>query len=141
MISVSRQRTDLFSHTNPPKYKCPRCAIRTCSLQCIKRHKLLSECSGVRNPAEYRKRKDLATPQSFDQDFNFISGVERSLERADQDAINRGIILDAEDYANKRPVKGEHRLGVELDQSGVQVRKAPIGMTRNKQNKTHWNQR
>lgn len=135
------RKTDLSSHSNPPKYQCPRCAIRTCSLPCVKRHKLLSECSGKRDPAVYRKRKELATPQSFDQDFNFIAGVERSLERADQDALNRGVALDAHEQKGKRPAKGEHRLGVELERSGVQVRKAPVGMTRNKQNRTYWNQR
>ncbi|KAJ1477323.1 hypothetical protein T484DRAFT_1592098, partial [Baffinella frigidus] len=36
------------------KYKCPRCAKRTCSLKCVKAHKQADDCSGQRNRAEYR---------------------------------------------------------------------------------------
>ncbi|KAL2368752.1 hypothetical protein RJ035_007466 [Blastomyces gilchristii] len=78
---------------NEPKYKCPRCSTPTCSLACSKRHKLWSQCSGVRDPAAYLKRKELATPVAFDKDFNFLSGIERYVERAERDAENRGIAL------------------------------------------------
>ncbi|PGH13611.1 hypothetical protein AJ80_06242 [Polytolypa hystricis UAMH7299] len=137
-------------HTNAPKYKCPRCSMRTCSLPCSKRHKLWSQCSGERDPAAYLKRKDLATPAAFDRDFNFISGIERYLERADRDAENRGVALDrsGEDGNNngrgKRRgelVKGEVALQRALEASGVNVLKAPKGMTRNKQNMTYWHKR
>lgn len=146
MVTMPAEKTEelllsdlcAICHSHPAKYKCPRCSIKTCSLPCIKRHKLLSECTGVRDPAAYRKRNDLATPASFDQDFNFITGLERSLERADRDAANRGINFDG---TRQRLVKGEHRLHVEQDRGEVTVRKAPAGMSRSKQNKTHWNQR
>ncbi|KAE8378136.1 hypothetical protein BDV26DRAFT_197396 [Aspergillus bertholletiae] len=78
-------------HIQPPKYRCPRCSTRTCSLPCSRRHKLWSQCSGVRDPAAYMKKNELATESAFDRDFNFITGIERSLERAERDADNRGI--------------------------------------------------
>ncbi|PWY65605.1 hypothetical protein BO70DRAFT_390840 [Aspergillus heteromorphus CBS 117.55] len=78
-------------HIQPPKYRCPRCSIRTCSLPCTRRHKLWSQCSGVRDPAAYLRRNELATEASFDRDFNFITGIERSIERAGRDVENRGI--------------------------------------------------
>jgi hypothetical protein len=31
------------------KYKCPRCALRTCSLACVKDHKTKFHCSGKRD--------------------------------------------------------------------------------------------
>ncbi|KAE8419708.1 hypothetical protein BDV36DRAFT_130894 [Aspergillus pseudocaelatus] len=78
-------------HIQPPKYRCPRCSTRTCSLPCSRRHKLWSQCSGVRDPAAYMKKNELATESAFDRDFNFITGIERTLERAERDAENRGI--------------------------------------------------
>ncbi|KAE8356796.1 hypothetical protein BDV28DRAFT_65634 [Aspergillus coremiiformis] len=78
-------------HIQPPKYRCPRCSTRTCSLPCSRRHKLWSQCTGVRDPAAYLKRNELATESAFDRDFNFITGIERRLERAERDAENRGI--------------------------------------------------
>ncbi|KAL4894980.1 hypothetical protein BDV59DRAFT_211836 [Aspergillus ambiguus] len=78
-------------HINAPKYRCPRCSTRTCSLPCSRRHKLWSQCSGVRDPAAYLRRNELATEAAFDRDFNFITGIERGLERAERDVENRGI--------------------------------------------------
>jgi hypothetical protein len=124
-------------HTNPLKYKCPRCGIQTCSLACVKRHKLWSQCSGIRNPAAYRKRSELATPASVDQDYNFITSVERSLARADDEAAERGIDLTT--GARRKFVKGQARSNIEIANSGAIVLKAPEGMSRNKQNKTRWN--
>ncbi|KAF3482181.1 uncharacterized protein GIQ15_04940 [Arthroderma uncinatum] len=135
-------------HENTRKYKCPRCASRTCSLACSKRHKLWSQCSGVRDPAEYLKRNELATPAAFDKDFNFITGIERSLERAEVDAEKRGIDLDTGvdvhgGKAKRRNdfARGEVPLQRGLEKSGVCIVKAPKGMTRNKQNSSHWHKK
>lgn len=133
------QLTSPCSHIHPLKYKCPRCAIQTCSLACVKRHKLWSQCSGVRNPAAYRKRTELATPASVDQDYNFITTVERSLQRADNDVEQRGIDLAEE--SRRKLIKGQARLNVEIAKSGAVVLKAPAGLSRNKQNRTHWDNR
>jgi hypothetical protein len=38
---------------NLSKYKCPRCFVETCSLQCVKQHKIDNNCSGVRDQAAF----------------------------------------------------------------------------------------
>ncbi|EFE34550.1 HIT finger domain protein, putative [Trichophyton benhamiae CBS 112371] len=122
------------------------CAIcRTCSLACSKRHKLWSQCSGVRDPAEYLKRNELATPAAFDKDFNFLTSIERSLERAEVDAETRGIDLvpnsDPDGGKAKQRgdmARGELPLQRGMENSGVRIVKAPKGMTRNKLNTSHW---
>ncbi|OJD15311.1 hypothetical protein AJ78_04428 [Emergomyces pasteurianus Ep9510] len=140
---------------NEPKYKCPRCATPTCSLPCSKRHKLWSQCSGVRDPAAYLKRKDLATPVAFDKDFNFLSGIERYVERAERDAENRGIELAREDVDGdgdggrrqqwrKKTAsvkKGEVGLLKGIESAGVRVVRAPKGMSRRKQNMSYWHKK
>jgi hypothetical protein len=143
-----------YSHINPPKYRCPRCSTRTCSLPCTRRHKLWSECSGVRDPAAYLKRKELTTEAAFDRDFNFITGIERSLERAEREVDNRGIDLaggaqtdDASSqgvqhqasgrkrkHPNQGLAKGEAGFLRGAEAAGVKVLRAPKGMSRNKQN-------
>lgn len=104
----------------------------------MKRHKLWWQCSGARDPAAYRKRHQLATPTSFDQDYNFITGVERRLERAGTEAQQRGIALS--DDRRKR-IKGEARRDVETQQRTAIVLKAPPGMSRALQNKSKWDNR
>jgi HIT zinc finger len=126
-------------HTNPQRYKCPRCGIQTCSLPCVKRHKLWSQCSGVRSPAAYRKRNELATPASVDQDYNFITSVERSVARAGDEAAERGIKLNTDE--GQEVVRGQRRTNIEIANSEAIVLKAPEGMSRNKQNKSRWNMR
>ncbi|KAL2002854.1 hypothetical protein VTN02DRAFT_5751 [Thermoascus thermophilus] len=160
----SNHQLSLFerdSHTNPPKYRCPRCSTRTCSLPCTRRHKTWSQCSGVRDPAAYVRRSDLATPAAFDRDFNFITAIERRLERAERDVENRGIPLsvpvsvdrgdshedvDGAGHKRKRPplhsqqhlAKGEAGFLRGAERAGVTVVRAPRGMTRNRQNASRW---
>ncbi|KAJ5952585.1 uncharacterized protein N7479_010998 [Penicillium vulpinum] len=148
--------SDLCSicHVNPPKYRCPRCSTRTCSLPCTRRHKLWSQCSGVRDPAAYLKRNELNTESAFDRDFNFITSIERTLERAEREVDNRGIDLtsgaqadDGNSEGSQHPAAGRKRKNPSqglakgeaaflrgTETAGVRVLRAPKGMSRNKQN-------
>ena len=122
------------SHVNSIKYTCPRCGIHTCSLPCVKRHKTWAQCSGVRDPAAYRKRADLATATSIDQDFNFITSVERSLQRADEVTVTKGIGIVPSGIVRDHGTK----LNSEIEERGINLIRAPKGLSRNKQNKTQW---
>ncbi|CAL2045165.1 unnamed protein product [Caenorhabditis brenneri] len=51
---------------NEHKYRCPRCDLRSCSLDCSKRHKEEKDCDGVRQPfikveklSQYDSRKSI----------------------------------------------------------------------------------
>lgn len=102
----------------------------------MKKHKAWAQCSGVRNPAEYRKRADLATPSSIDQDFNFITRVERSITRADENALDRKIPLAP--ARQLRSVDARPKVDIEMEKRGIKVIKAPKGLSRSKTNRTHW---
>ncbi|PNY00443.1 box C/D snoRNA protein 1 [Trifolium pratense] len=39
--------------SNPSKYKCPGCSIQSCSLPCVKAHKLRTGCTGKRNQTQF----------------------------------------------------------------------------------------
>jgi hypothetical protein len=134
-------------HTNPPKYRCPRCSSQTCSLACSKRHKLWSECNGVRDPTVYKPRHELATPAGIDHDYNFISSIERGIERTDKLIVEEKGLVD-----RKELLGGEHNrrwntrqrtegvstlLSKALEQAGVVVDRAPKGMKRSKDNSTN----
>lgn len=84
------------------------------------------------------KRSQLATPAGIDHDFNFLSGIERAFETADRDAGGRGIGVEAVSTGRRRyngPTKGSN-LQRGLAASGAVIRKAPVGMSRQKANKT-----
>src|ERR1700759_5734406 len=92
-VRLSLSLTMLSNETShkAPKYRCPRCGARTCSAACIKVHKERAMCSGERDRAKYLKKSEIATPEVFDHDFNFISGIERSLENAALNTESRGV--------------------------------------------------
>jgi hypothetical protein len=149
------------SHVYVPKYRCPRCSTRTCSLQCSRRHKKWSQCSGVRDPASYLRRSELATPTAFDRDFNFITGIERGLERAERDAEDHGIPMDHDYACSLEGKRSDHRTAGQRSQrrkragnssvgeddaflrrvqaTGTNLIRAPKGMTRSRQNGSRWN--
>lgn len=102
----------------------------------MKKHKAWAQCSGVRNPAEYRKRAELATPSSVDKDFNFITNVERAITRADDHVLDQGISLAP--ARQVRHTDARPKVEMEIEQRGVKVVRAPKGLSRAKQNKTHW---
>lgn len=134
------------SNTNTTKYCCPACSTRTCSLACSKRHKLWSQCTGVRDPTAYVKRNDLATPTGIDRDFNFLVGIERHLENVEKDVEQRGIEVDQAEapkpWARRKPLqKGEANINAGIARCRVTVERAPKGMQRSRENKTHWNKK
>ncbi|KAL8872422.1 MAG: hypothetical protein Q9174_001942 [Haloplaca sp. 1 TL-2023] len=102
-------------------------------------------CNGIRDRAAYIKRKDLATAQAVDHDYNYLTSIERQLDIAERHAESRGIIIHEEQGKVRghvhKPVKGEIPLQAALQQNRVIVDKAPKGMSRQKQNKTHWDRR
>ncbi|KAI2778822.1 hypothetical protein F4815DRAFT_476013 [Daldinia loculata] len=150
-------------HIQSPKYKCPRCGTRTCSLACVKKHKKWSSCNGERDPTVYIPREKLKTDAGIDHDYNFLTKIERSVERAEKILKEEKDILPQDDTASRplpnkraRLHKGQSRGRVTFEQNsrrwdknsmqrmrqlGIRVASVPYGMTRAKENKTSWNKR
>ncbi|KAF2189472.1 hypothetical protein K469DRAFT_658334 [Zopfia rhizophila CBS 207.26] len=130
--------SDLCSicNNNKSKYRCPGCAARTCSLPCYKRHQQWVQCTGKRDPTKYVKKSQLATPAGVDHDFNFITSIERGLDRAERDVNARG--LAATNEVRTRPRKGQVT-DRHFEAVGVKVIRAPKGLSRQKENTTHRN--
>ena len=86
------------------------------------------------------------TPSGVDQDYNFLTGLERKLDKADREVEGRGIVLRPESNGgNKKQrsdfAKGEVQMQKALQSRGVIIDRAPRGMTRSKQNSTNWNRK
>ncbi|KAK5632599.1 hypothetical protein RRF57_008313 [Xylaria bambusicola] len=145
----------------PPKYKCPRCSARTCSLSCVKKHKTWSSCSGERDPTTFVPLNKLKTDAGIDHDYNFLTSIERSVERAERILRGDRDILPQESpqpppHKKARFNKGQSRGRTTVDEGsrkwdrnvihrmrdlGIHVSSVPYGMTRFKENQTSWNRR
>jgi hypothetical protein len=149
---------------NPPKYKCPRCAVRTCSLSCVQKHKDQADCSGERNQSAYVPVKQLRTAAGFDHDYNFLHGIELAKARSEKGILEeRSLFKERELRPGKekegdrfervwygdelhhipiaptfarREEKDHKALKRQLRELDIQVVSMPKGMGRNKDNKT-----
>ncbi|KAI1750162.1 hypothetical protein F4782DRAFT_510163 [Xylaria castorea] len=144
-----------------PKYKCPRCGARTCSLSCVKKHKTWSSCNGERDPTVFITLDKLKTDAGIDHDYNFLTKIERSVERAERVLREDRDIIPQEGsqpppHKKARFNKGQSRGRTSVDDGprkwdknaihrlrhlGIQVSSLPYGMTRAKENKSSWNRR
>ncbi|KAI0018237.1 hypothetical protein F4780DRAFT_751901 [Xylariomycetidae sp. FL0641] len=144
-----------------PRYKCPRCGTRTCSLACVKKHKNWSSCNGERDPTVFIPREKLKTDAGVDHDYNFLTKIERSVEQAEKILREERDILpqgpsSAPPNKKLRLHKGQSRGKTTLEDStrkwerntisrmrrlGIHVASVPYGMARSKENKTSWNRR
>lgn len=72
--------------TNPIKYTCPACEARTCSIECVKRHKKQTECTGVVDQSKFIPKKELATdPLYINRDYNFLMKLGRDIQVGKRD--------------------------------------------------------
>lgn len=80
------------------------------------------------------KKSELATPAGIDHDYNFLSGIERELQKADKSVAEKG--LEVGFGANPKGDQSQ-RMDYQFAAAGVNVIRAPKGMSRAKENKTH----
>jgi hypothetical protein len=99
-------------------------------LNCSKRHKERAQCSGVRDSTSYIKKSDLRKPAAFDQDFNFISGLERAIDQAEDD-------LDSRLLNSSNPNRGS-QFWSRVEEMRLFIHQAPEGMSRRKLNRSRW---
>jgi hypothetical protein len=77
----------------------------------------------------------LVTPKGIDHDYNFLSGIERNLQKAERVA---GATAES---APQDGISSRQRAGVSYGKlenaAGVKIIQAPKGMSRQKENKSH----
>lgn len=65
----------------PSRYKCPACGTQTCSLECLKQHKVDKNCTGKVDPARFVSWKELGESLvQVNRDYNFLTNTGRHLE-------------------------------------------------------------
>lgn len=125
-----------FCNESPPKYRCPACDSRTCSLKCSNRHKAYKQCSGTRDPTAYVRRSKLTTPTALNRDFNFLAGVERAVTRGSEISTDDGEGSDLTRNAEQKKRQAAQAREMWIEKSGVIVKRAPQGMKRSRENRT-----
>jgi hypothetical protein len=84
------------------------------------------------------KKSLLATPAGIDHDYNFLTGIERGLDKAERQLQGKGLGTVPD---SRRDTKGRQTSDQHFAVAGVAVIRAPKGLSRQKDNKTHQNKK
>lgn len=90
------------------QYKCPRCAVFTCSLECCKRHKVDTACSGRRDRTAYVPISGFSS-DNLRNDYHFLEDVLQTKDCAKRTLIHNcgGLPHRAKHVGKKRLHRGE----------------------------------
>ena len=125
------------------KYRCPGCAIVTCSLACSKRHKQMGEgCSGKRKVAEFKDIRDF-TDADLVSDYRFLEDALLEKDRAKRWRPRFRPGSDAAARADRAPAatKTVDLLTQKAADRGVQLFCMPDGMKRRIANTTFYDRK
>ncbi|KAL6743191.1 hypothetical protein Aduo_016266 [Ancylostoma duodenale] len=64
----------------PPKYRCPKCDLRTCSVECSKQHKEVKNCDGVRPPFQPVSKLSQFDANKSIQDQRFLHAMQTNMK-------------------------------------------------------------
>ena len=125
------------------KYRCPGCAIVTCSLECSKRHKQMGEgCSGKRKVAEFKDIRDF-TDADLVSDYRFLEDALLEKDRAKRWRPRFRPGSDAAARADRAPAatRTVDLLTQKAADRGVQLFCMPDGMARRVANTTFYDRK
>ena len=70
------------------KYRCPKCKFTSCSLKCVKTHKLESGCDGIRNKTSYIPKDRIAELDVL-SDYRLLESTSRCIDSYSRDEIKK----------------------------------------------------
>uniref|UniRef100_A0A8B9EUN5 Box C/D snoRNA protein 1 n=1 Tax=Anser cygnoides TaxID=8845 RepID=A0A8B9EUN5_ANSCY len=112
------------------KYRCPRCMKYSCSLSCVKKHKLALSCNGVRDKTSFISVNEF-TDLNLLSDYRFLEDVGRTADAAARDlSVHRPTTNKFINYLRNRARR-----------HNINLKTLPIGFTKRKENSTIFNKK
>lgn len=161
-LSTSDDASNTHSEDKPcavckehkPIYTCPRCSLKTCSLQCVKAHKQAFSCSGIRDRAAYVPMNQYGWGKMMD-DYTYLEDVGRQVEGWGREIVQHGLI-NQQTTQTRGGIRGRGRgrgqgrtknvmrsnkreyLSLQLGFHDIDMDVLPVGMSRHKLNQSRW---
>ncbi|KAM9905602.1 hypothetical protein OXX79_002059 [Metschnikowia pulcherrima] len=144
------------------KYTCPACESKTCSLECVKKHKLRTECTGQVDPTRFVPNKDLGANQALvNRDYNYLLNIERKVFLGKNDLKENAKQVFKRNFSQTKNVKRPRlnepnnenpRLGLvrkifphvtntSIKRENTLIIHLPAGMSRSSQNKSGYDKK
>ncbi|XP_065907857.1 box C/D snoRNA protein 1-like [Dysidea avara] len=79
-------------HSSEAKYRCPGCDVRTCSVGCVKAHKVERECDGKRCKTAFVSQTEFSDNHLL-SDYRFLEEVGSYIDSTHRDKVlrSRGV--------------------------------------------------
>ncbi|XP_012269747.2 box C/D snoRNA protein 1 [Athalia rosae] len=127
--SVKLEHCEVCGRKNA-KYTCPKCEVRTCSLDCVKIHKKELSCDGIRDKTKYVHIKEF-TDLDILSDYRLLEEVGRSVDSFQRDPSKK--------YTRERDLPVHlHKLKTAANQRDTRLEFLPQNFTRHKENTTYY---
>ncbi|XP_064405136.1 box C/D snoRNA protein 1-like [Halichondria panicea] len=118
-------------HQQSHKYKCPGCAKKSCSVECVKRHKVEFVCSGRRCKSSFVKLSNFNDNQ-LHSDYYFLEDVSRYV-----DSTLRERIQSNKHHKDSNQISQQmHWLRVHAGRRSIHFLSQPPGMAKHKINRS-----
>ncbi|NWY74028.1 BCD1 protein, partial [Erithacus rubecula] len=110
------------------KYRCPRCMKYSCSLLCVKKHKLALSCNGVRDKTAFVSVNEF-TDLNLLSDYRFLEDVGRTADAAARHCIVHSPATKRLLYCLRNKARG----------CNIDLKTLPVGFTKRRENSTTFN--
>ncbi|XP_009332163.1 PREDICTED: box C/D snoRNA protein 1 [Pygoscelis adeliae] len=110
------------------KYRCPRCMKYSCSLLCVKKHKLALSCNGVRDKTAFVSVNEF-TDLNLLSDYRFLEDVGRTADAAARHPTVHSPTTKKLLYCLRNKAR----------RCNIDLRTLPIGFTKRRENSTTFN--
>ncbi|XP_023787606.1 box C/D snoRNA protein 1 [Cyanistes caeruleus] len=110
------------------KYRCPRCMKYSCSLLCVKKHKLALSCNGVRDKTAFVSVNEF-TDLNLLSDYRFLEDVGRTADAAARHCIVHNPATKRLLYCLRNKARG----------CNIELKTLPVGFTKRRENSTTFN--
>ncbi|XP_068879027.1 box C/D snoRNA protein 1 [Aphelocoma coerulescens] len=110
------------------KYRCPRCMKYSCSLLCVKKHKLALSCNGVRDKTAFISVHEF-TDLNLLSDYRFLEDVGRTADAAARHCIVHSPATKRLLYCLRNKARG----------CNIELKTLPVGFTKRRENSTTFN--
>ncbi|KAF7243447.1 Box C/D snoRNA protein 1 [Varanus komodoensis] len=123
---MSLRRCEICS-TEEAKYRCPRCMKYSCSLACVKKHKTVFTCNGIREKTAFVSMNEF-NDLNLLSDYRFLEDVGRLADTA------------ARDESSHRPKSNKfvNFLKNRARRYSICLQTLPIGFTKRRENSTYF---
>ncbi|KAL1743550.1 hypothetical protein HDZ31DRAFT_40682 [Schizophyllum fasciatum] len=150
-LHEAKQVLCTICHQKTAIYTCPRCSLKSCSLQCSNAHKSASGCSGERDKAKYIPLKEYGYGALMD-DYTFLEDIGRHVGDWGREITKQGLnAAPTTGFArgmarmrggNRRPGGRQSAkrdvLKNQLEALDIDIDFLPSGMERKKLNQSTW---